>query len=349
MARVTILDVARAAGVSKGAVSHALNGRRGVSDETRQRVLQVARDLGWSPSVAARALSGSRAGAIGWAIVRTPKSSTIDPYFTELFAGIELGLAGTDLALVVKLVSDRAEEQRLYQQWAGQRRVDGVLLTDIDVEDGRFAVLEELGLPVAAFRSTAGGTGAEDAGAVSVWLSETEPVRALLDLGLQQGHRRIGWVSGDEAKLAVRLRAKAADEWQREHGAVVRTVYTDYGTEQGIARAVEMMQGPEPPTYLIFDNDLMAMGGLSACHRMGLRVPEDVSIASFIDSVLCSVAVPPITALSHPIVQFGQDLTHRLLDVLDGGDRQDTALPAPELVLRASVGAAPVRPLEPRL
>ncbi|BDZ50967.1 LacI family transcriptional regulator [Frondihabitans sucicola] len=339
-ARVTIVDVARRAGVSKGAASHALNGRAGVSEETRTRVKSAAADLGWSPNGTARALSGARAGAIGWAILRTPKSSTIDPYFTELFAGIELELATTELALVVKLVADRAEEEALYRRWASERRVDGVLLTDIDTHEKRFALLDELHLPVASFRSRQTGPPTADE-VPSVWMSESPGAERLLDAAYDLGHRSIGWISGSASKSAVVVRDRAASAWGARRGARVVTRFTDYSTGEGTAAAASLLSEADPPTFIVFDNDLMALAGLSTCHSLGLQVPDDVSIASFIDSDLCSIAVPPLTALRHSTIEFGRILTRRLLQVLDGGEVVDVELPGLELVLRGSVG--PVR------
>jgi DNA-binding LacI/PurR family transcriptional regulator len=358
--RPTIADVARAAGVSKGAASHALNGRRGVSEETRKRVQDAADALGWFPNGIARALSGSRASSIGWAIVRSPKSPTIDPYFTELFSGIELELADTPVSLVTKLVTHRAKERDLYRRWAAERRVDGVLLSDIDANDWRFDLLDELGLPFVAFRSRrdAAPDGLPHDGATpvpSVWFRERPNVAALLDLALQNGHRRIGWISGDPTKSAVLIREQATLEWARTHDAGVVTVFTDYSPGEGARAAVELLRSEDPPSYLVFDSDIMALAGVSACHALGLSVPGDISIASFIDSPLCEVAVPPITALKHPIVDFGQQLTRRLLGVLGDDvasgttsdhtdiidERGDLLLPVPTLTLRQSVGRRP--------
>ncbi len=335
--RTTIVDVARAAGVSKGAASHALNGRRGVSEETRERVKAAAAALGWSPNGVARALSGARAGAVGWAILKSGKSASVDPYFTELFAGIELELAQTDLALVVKLVGDREEEELLYRRWASERRVDGVLLTEFDAGDRRLDLLRDLELPVAAMSNFVGGDPGQ--GAVpAVWQDEGSAVGTLLDHAFAGGHRRIGWITGPGDKRAVLLREEATLAWAARTGATVTTVYTDYGPAQGAAAAKRLLSGDSAPTLLVFDNDRMALAGLSTCHELGLGVPRDLSIASFVDSELCAISVPPVTALRHDIVGFGRSLTRRLLDTLDGRDEPDVVLPALVLEARASIG-----------
>src|SRR5699024_3528502 len=137
--RVTIADLAREAGVNKSAVSRALSGKPGVSASTRARVRELATEHGWRPNSTARALSLSRSGAIGWVVRRTPKSSTIDPYFMDLLIGVQLELSATPYNLVLKLVDDVQGELRIYEEWESERRVDGILITDLEAEDPRSA------------------------------------------------------------------------------------------------------------------------------------------------------------------------------------------------------------------
>lgn len=336
MPRVTILDVARTAGISKGAASHALNGRPGVSEATRLRVQQAANELGWSANPTARALAGARAGAIGWVIVRSPKSETIDPYFIQLFSGVEVALADTDVAFVVKLVDSPEEEMRLYRRWSAERRVDGLVLTDLDVRDSRFALLEDLGMPSVAVRDTI----PEDAAFPSpnVWTNERVSARLLLNHAGMHGHRRIAWISGDRRRHSVQLRRQMADEWASERPETTRvlTVDTDLSAEQGIAEAFQMLKMQNPPTCIIFDNDLMAVAAVGSIENAGLRIPEDLSVMSFIDSPLCGLPHAPLTALHHPIVKYGELVAARLLSAIEGAG-QDIELPHPRLVERASV------------
>src|SRR5689334_5762179 len=137
MRRTTIADIARAAGVSKGAVSYALNGRPGVSDATRRRILKIAAEVGWHPSSAARALSDGRAGVLGLVVDRPARTLGIESFFMQLISGIEATLSASSVGLLLQVTEDQANEMDAYRRWWGQRRVDGVIIVDLRQDDPR--------------------------------------------------------------------------------------------------------------------------------------------------------------------------------------------------------------------
>src|SRR3954471_22991993 len=150
-ARVTIADIAARAGVSKGAVSYALNGRPGLSEATRARILAIADEMGWYPNRAPRALSAARADACGLVLARPAKILGLEPFFMDFISGVESELAARSQALTLQLVRDVEEEVGVYRRWWSERRVDGVLMVDPRVEDPRADALVQIGLPAAGF------------------------------------------------------------------------------------------------------------------------------------------------------------------------------------------------------
>src|SRR3954467_15128236 len=112
--RTTIKDIAERAGVSKGAVSYALNGRPGVSDDTRDRILAIARELGWYPNRAARALSPAPPRAVGLVLARPPRTLALEPFFMEFIAGVERELSSRSIALTLQLVHDVEQEMAVH-------------------------------------------------------------------------------------------------------------------------------------------------------------------------------------------------------------------------------------------
>lgn len=135
--RPTIADIAHAAGVSKGAVSYALNGQPGVSDDTRKRILTIAKSLGYTPNYAARTLAGAGVGAVGLLLCRPASTLGVEPFFMELISGISGELSARSYGLTLQVVPDHDAEIAIYQRWWSGRQIDGVLLTDVRVDDKR--------------------------------------------------------------------------------------------------------------------------------------------------------------------------------------------------------------------
>src|SRR4051812_18490984 len=145
--RPTIALIAARAGVSIGAVSYALNGRPGVSAETRQRNIGIANDLGWRPSVAARSMVGSRAHSVGLILARPADTLGVEPFFMRFIAGLERELSARRIALLLQIVEDHTAAIEAMRLWWAERRVDGMVITDLWARDERLPVVAELGIP----------------------------------------------------------------------------------------------------------------------------------------------------------------------------------------------------------
>ena len=182
MHRVTINDIARRAGVSKGAVSYALNGRPGVSEETRHKILDVAHELGWAPNRTARMLSGSRTETFGLVLARDPRTLGSEPFYMEFIAGLQDELSQRGYALLLQLATSLADELELYPRWWSERRVDAVVIVDIRLDDPRVAAVRELDIP-AVFVGDPSVTG----GFTTVW---TDDAAAMADAIASPGRAR---------------------------------------------------------------------------------------------------------------------------------------------------------------
>ena len=147
MKRPTIADIASRAGVTKAAVSFALNGQPGVSAATRERILAIASEIGFQPSSAARALADGRAGAFGLVVDRPARTLGTESFFMQLISGIQAELSRDHIALLFTTAEDQAAEIDLYRTWWAQRRVDGVFLLDLQLSDQRVNTLQELRMP----------------------------------------------------------------------------------------------------------------------------------------------------------------------------------------------------------
>jgi DNA-binding LacI/PurR family transcriptional regulator len=312
--RPTIADIAQRAGVSKGAVSYALNGQPGVSDATRQRIVAIAQEIGFNPNNAARTLSGASAKAVGLTLCRPARILSIEPFFMGLISGLEAELSARGFALTLQVVADQENEVAVYRRWWGERRVDGVFVFDLRDHDVRIPVLQELQLPAVVIGGP-GETGSvphiwsDDAGAI------TEAVRYLATLG----HRRIARVGGLPDLLHTQTRTKAFDAVSASLGLdSAVTVPSDYTGEEGSRATRRLLIAADRPTAIIYDNDVMAIAGLAVAQEMGLGVPLDLSIVAWDDSPLCSLVHPPLTALSRDISEYGAHAARQLLAAIAG-------------------------------
>jgi DNA-binding LacI/PurR family transcriptional regulator len=334
--RPTIADIARQAGLTKAAVSFALNGQPGVSEQTRSRVLDIARRIGWQPNSAARALSDGRAGAFGLVVDRPAATLGVEPFFMQLISGIQAELSGNHIALLFTIAQDQTAEIELYRSWWAQRRVDGVFLVDLRTDDPRIAVLEELGMPavVIGHPSVAGSLPA-------VWHDDEVVTRTVMEHLVALGHRRIGRVSGVPELRHTQIRTGAFAAAAADLGVTVVAVAGDYTGDSG-ARATEALLRTDPrPTAIVYDNDLMAVSGIGTARRLGVDVPGEVSMVAWEDSPLCELVHPSLTALHRDVLTYGMHAAERLIAAERGQAPGNLKDASHELVRRESSGPAP--------
>ena len=329
--RATIADIAERAGVSKGAVSYALNGQPGVSEATRARVLAIAHELGWYPNRAARSLSAARAHSCGLVIARPSRILALEPFFMEFIAGVEAELSARSVALTIQLVNDPEEEIEVYRRWWAERRVDGVMLVDLRVDDPRIAETERLGLPAVV----AGGPLEGDV-IPSVWHDEVAPVGEVVRYLAALGHQRVARVAGVAAFVHNVKRNRAFREAAAELELSAEIVETDYTPESGARATRSLLTRPDRPTAIGYDSDVLAVTGLGVAHEMGFEVPGDVSIIAWDDSLICQVVHPALTAVRRDIPAYGGAVARRLLAEIEGEGDGSVQAPPGELTPRAS-------------
>ncbi len=336
MPRPTINDVATAAGVSKGAVSFALNNRPGVAPETRRRILEVAEELGWTPSHRARALSVSKALAVGLVVARPPEILRADAFFPAFISGIETVLSRRGHVLVLQVAENG--DEATYRRLAKEGRVDGVFVTDLQVDDRRPALLTELGLPFVVV-----GPSLEDDPTPTLGVEDAPGVRAAVAHLVGLGHRHIAHVSGPQTMVHGRSRRTAWAQALAEAGLPEGIcVEADFSAESGAAATRTLLDLAEPPTAIVFANDLMAMAGLSLAVSRGVNVPGELSVTGFDDMEISAHLQPSLTTVSTDVVAWGRAAATQLLEMVDGVTVSPVDLPPARLVVRASTGPAPL-------
>jgi len=341
--RLTINDVARAAGVSKGAVSFALNSRPGVAPETRERILKVAREIGWTPSSRARALSVSRSLAVGLVIARPPATLGADPFFPSFIAGLESVLSQRGYALLLQVVADDERETPSYRRLVDEGRVDGVFLTDMFMDDPRPGLLAELGLPAVIIGPALG-----DDVWPTVGVDDAPGIRGAVEHLVALGHAHIAYVGGPCGMVHGHSRQRA---WMTALEAAGLppgpSIEADFSAESGATATRRLLDLVQPPTAIVYANDLMAMAGMSLAQSRGLDVPGDLSITGYDDSEIAAHLQPSLTTVSTDVIEWGRAAATRLLELIDTQPATDIALPPAKLVVRSSTGPVRTSPQTP--
>lgn len=336
--RVTISDIAQKAGVSIGAVSFALNGRKGVSDETRERILRVADEMGWAPASAARSLAESKTDTVGIVLARDSSTLGIESFYMRFLAGLEEVLSERSFGLLLQVVPSEEAQLATLAKWRRSRRVDGVLLVDVTDDDPRVRMFSRPGaLPAVVVGDP---TVAEDL--TCVWTDDATSMRESVRYLASAGHRRIARLSGPEGLAHSRIRDEAFLDEMAALGLAPVILRTDYTASSGAEAFRSSLEAEQPPTGFVSDNDIMAVAGLTVALEQGRRVPDDLSIIAWDDSILCEHTYPTLTALSHDVVAFGANVGRRLFDAIDGEPARAHLDSTQKLIVRGSTGPAPV-------
>jgi DNA-binding LacI/PurR family transcriptional regulator len=330
-------DIARLAGVSTSAVSLALNGRAGVSVDTRERIVKIAEDLGWYPNVAARALTGGPVSAIGVVLSRPARFLGVEPFFMSFLAGLEAQFSQLGSSLLMHIAESPSEEIATYRRWASERRVDGLVLLDLRVNDPRPEVVRDLGLPTVVV-----GDPHYAEGLPAVWSGDTEAVRAAVTRLTALGHTVLARVSERSDMAHTRIRTEAFLAACADTGLPTPyIVETDSTGRSGRDITRELLSRPRRPTAILYDNDIMAVAGLGVVRELGLSVPEDVSLIAYDDSIICQVTSPPLSALSHDVHSYGSHVAQVLLREIQAPGSAVSELDAtPTLIERGSTATA---------
>jgi LacI family transcriptional regulator, repressor for deo operon, udp, cdd, tsx, nupC, and nupG len=325
--RPTIADVARRAGVSTAAVSFAVNDRPGVGPDTRARILQAAAELGWRPSASARALTQAKARAVGLVLARDPAHLELDAFFVRFLSGIERTLAPLDYALLLQLIPAGIElGAEAYERLAAAGRVDGFLITDVEIDDARFPGLERSGLPVVIAGHPAGD-------APFQWV-ETDHARGTADVVaylVELGHRDIAFFGESADYEFVQARLACWRQGLADAGLPEGVVVHDPG---GLGALLDARPGA-----VVCTSDPLAMNVVRAATERGLSVPGDLSVAGFDDSPLAALASPSLTSVRVDYAEFGAAATATLLAAIAGEDAPRYDPSRPQLVPRASTAA----------
>jgi LacI family transcriptional regulator len=334
--RATIREIARAAGVSIATVSRVINGRPDVSPQTREVVLRVVREHGFSTNRNARALSGGRTGLVG---VTLPILEAA--YFAVIVSGTAEALYEHDMRIVLCPTLHQHEREVTLLDRLMHGTTDGAVLMLPEESNAELRALQETGYPFVVVDPRV----QLDQGIPAVSASNASGARAVVEHLLSLGHRRIGAILGPADWMATTERLNGYRSALAAAGVLAArdlVVESDFSIESGEAAAAALLDLPERPTAIFGFNDNVAIGALRAAEARGLTVPDDLSVVGFDDSEQSGLVTPALTTVRQPLAEMGRMAVSLLLRLLDHQRVEAMNIElATRLVVREST-AAPV-------
>jgi LacI family transcriptional regulator len=310
--RATIRDIADLAGVSIATVSRVLNDRPDVARETRETVLQVVREHGFSTNRGARGLSSGRTGMIGVAL-----PLVADAYFGPILSGAAEALYERDMRIVLAATLHEHDREVSLLERLMRGTTDGAILMLPEESKEELLALQEQGFPFVVVDPRE----PPPEGIACVAAMHADGARQAAEHLLALGHRRIGAIAGSAGWYATEERLAGFRAALAGAGILLDpelVVHSDWRIPRGTTAAHRLLELPEPPTAIFGFNDNVAIGALHAAQERGLSVPDDLSIVGFDDTQQAVIVTPRLTSVSQPLAELGRMGVSLLIRLLEG-------------------------------
>jgi LacI family transcriptional regulator len=320
---VTLKDIAEAVGKSVAAVSRALNNHDDISEETREYIKQVAREMGYAPT--------NTLGLILPAL--SPRDS--DPYYSELLAGIAGAATAREFDLLVSTCAPGSEERWAHLRLINSRRVDGVIVARPRWRDSRIELLLEKKFPFAVI-------GASNLSGNFIIVSDevAEGAIMMVEHLTGQGHERIALVNTPPEFFFSSEFLAGFQQAMRKANLPINEDFleeSDFTQRDGYRAGQTLLSKPEAPTAIIVADDVVALGVMAAAQDQGLEIGQDLAVTGYGDILLAEYSQPPLTTIHQPTYALGQQACRMLIARLHGEKiENEHVVFKPSLVIRQS-------------
>ncbi len=331
--RVTISDVANLAGVSLQTVSRVINNKPEVSPETRERVLQVVEQTGYRPSGLARGLATSHTATIGMIV---PDIS--NPFFSDIARSIETTAYDRGYNVFLCNTNEVPERELDVLYSLEQKHVDGVILNGLRQQGPELQkVLAHF--PAVVFINRL----CDNQPYPAVLNNDRQGAKEAVQHLIRSGRTAIGMLTGPDCSYSGACRQQGYADAMSEAGLLITDdflLHCPPTVPGGAAAAYQLLQQHPKLDALFCYNDLVAVGAVQACKRLGRRIPDDVAIIGFDDIYLASLVSPSLSTCRVPRNELGHQAISLLLRQIDGEELDTSVITlSPELIFRESAPA----------
>ena len=316
MKKLTIDDVARRAGVSKSTISQYLNQRyKYMSEATRQRIAEVIEELDYRPNGLARSLKQNRTHLVGIIVADIDYTLSI-----QCVRAIESELQNRGIQVLICNADENPEKEQLYIETLIARQVDGLIVFPTGHQSSAYSRLGELEMPFVFIDRLVDGVSTQ-----SLLLDNEIAAKMGVEELVHNGHTRIGMMTlplGEQGITPRKERLGGFRKAMEEAGLPLREEYLVSAPAQELgARLSELMALPEPPTSLIAGNDIVLAELLKASNRLGISIPERLSVIGIDDADFARIYNPVITTICQPAHEMGVQAAKVILSGIEDRDR----------------------------
>lgn len=325
--RLTLRQIAETAGVSQPTISKVLNGRGDVAPDTRRRVLKLLRDHEYTPRGATSVPHAAKHIELAFDALVTPNN-------LEMMRGVIDAMTARNIHVAVSLYpADTRSDLWINElQRAGR---SGVVMVTSRLSPAQQTRLSEADLPIVVIDPI----NPPDPSIVSVGASNWQGGMSAVEHLIQLGHTRIGIIRGRKS-VCDTARYHGAAAAMAAHGLALEDQLVERGEfrfDESIPAATHILDRADRPTAIFAANDLAALGAIEAARRLGLRVPDDLSIIGFDDGLLARTASPPLTTVRQPFYDMGIAAASALNDLIHTGTSLSSRIElATQLIVRES-------------
>ena len=310
---VSMKDISKACGVSVATVSKALNNHSDIGEETKRHIKQVAREMGYSPNLSARALKTNKTYGIGVLFVDEANSGLTHDYFASVLDSFKRMSEkyGYDITFING--SKNRKDRMTYLEHSRYRGFDGIAIACIDFDDPEVIELLQSDIPVITIDHPFENR-------IAINSDNSGGMRELMDYVYHHGHRRIAYVHGAPSNVTA-SRMESFFQTAKDLGLSIPTEYVREApyrnTDKSYRITKELLGLKVPPTCILYPDDFAALGGMSAIQEMGLRIPDDISIAGYDGIPLAKHLTPQLTTVQQDTEQIGVVAARELISLIE--------------------------------
>jgi DNA-binding LacI/PurR family transcriptional regulator len=333
---VSIVEIARAAGVSHSTVSRALRNSPLVSAETGERIRRLAQEMGYVPSAIGRGLATQSTRTIGLVI-----TTIADPFVAEVVRGVEEQAMDRGYSLFLCQSGAQPQREVAAVRALHENRVAGVIVTSSRVGERYLALLEPMNVPIVLINNERAGPAV-----AFVAVDDVRGGRLATEYLLGLRHQRVAYIGGWPEAKSSRDRLQGYGEALQSQGLAINPNLVSAGSgrmEGGYEAMRGLLRSRPRPTAVFCYNDITAIGALKALHEEGVRVPAQVSVIGFDDIALAAYSTPSLTTIAQPKHEMGRLAVGMLLDLLSKEKQVQNVILQGELVVRESTEALQTR------